>query len=71
MDDFQRGEQDSWKFLFMGAMQVLRNPTAHRLDEYDLQEALEILCFLSILHRRLDQMRNASPASPPSASSQT
>ncbi len=51
-----KGEQDGWKFLFMGMVQALRNPPAHKLDELSEIEALEMLAFLSLLCRKLEGM---------------
>lgn len=48
-------EQEGFHFLFRGAMLGIRNPAAHEphRDE-EPQEALELLGFASVLHRRLD-----------------
>lgn len=63
-NDFERGEQEGWMFLFMGAMQALRNPPAHNLDEYGKEETREMLSFLSLLHRRLERMEVATEFGP-------
>jgi uncharacterized protein (TIGR02391 family) len=49
------GEQDGWKFLFMGAMAALRNPLAHKAYQpTDPVEASELIVFASMLMRSLD-----------------
>ena len=48
-------EQKGFMFLFSGAMKAIRNQCAHKLYSVDLQEALEILGFLSFLFRVVDK----------------
>jgi len=51
------GEQDGTRFLFSGAMAVLRNSTGHReIDYSDLSEAAEAVQFASLLMRLLDRV---------------
>jgi hypothetical protein len=54
-DRFDEGEQDGWKFLFMGAMSAIRNVPPHRDGLNDEVEATEVIAFLSLLYRKLDQ----------------
>lgn len=50
-----RDEQEGFRFVFMGAMQGIRNPKGHLLvKQDDPQRALEYLALVSILFRRLD-----------------
>jgi uncharacterized protein (TIGR02391 family) len=50
-----KDEQEGFWFLFMGAMQGIRNPKGHeRIEQSDWQRALEYLAFASLLLRRLD-----------------
>jgi uncharacterized protein (TIGR02391 family) len=50
-----RDEQEGLKFVFMGAMQGIRNPKGHSLvRQGDPQRALEYLGLVSLLFRRLD-----------------
>ena len=48
-------EQQGFMFLFSGAIKAIRNQCAHKLYNIDLQEALEILNFLSFLFRVVDK----------------
>ena len=53
-----RNIQSGYRFLFMGAVQGLRNPDAHeQFAPLDENEALERLAFASMLMRRLDEAR--------------
>ncbi len=54
---FDKNEQEGWMFLFMGAMTAIRNGPPHEDIEYDDNEATEILSFLSLLYRKLDQSK--------------
>lgn len=50
------------RFLFMGAVQGIRNPDAHELFQaLDAEEALETLAFASMLMRRLDEAKTRQP----------
>jgi uncharacterized protein (TIGR02391 family) len=56
-----RNIQAGYRFLFMGAVQGLRNPDAHeQFAPLDENEALERLAFASMLMRRLDEARLAT-----------
>lgn len=56
-------EQEGYRFLFMGAMQGIRNIEAHERSELtSRQYALELLALASVLMRRLDHAADASPA---------
>ena len=51
-----RDEQEGFKFLFMGAMQGIRNPKAHEvIIQNDPYKTLEYLGIASLLLRRLDE----------------
>ena len=53
-----RDIQAGFRFLFMGAVQGIRNPDAHELFKaLDAEEALETLAFASLLMRRLDEAK--------------
>lgn len=53
-----RNIQEGYMYLFMGAMQALRNPQAHeQFERMDTNETLEQLGLASLLMRRLDQLR--------------
>jgi uncharacterized protein (TIGR02391 family) len=58
-------EQEGIRFLFMGALQGLRNPSGHELKTLGRQEALEELAVASLLMRWLDTSRAADASSPP------
>ena len=58
---FDRGEQEGWRMMFMGAMQALRNPSAHGLHEIEPGDALDFLSFLSLLMRKLESMTVVEP----------
>lgn len=48
-------EQEGFRFLFMGAMQGIRNPKAHdEIVQEDPDRAMDYLSFASLLMRRLD-----------------
>lgn len=50
-----RDEQEGFRFMFMGAMQGIRNPKGHDLVELnDPDRALEYLALVSLLFHRLD-----------------
>lgn len=50
-----RDEQEGFRFIFMGAIQGIRNPKGHELvTQTDAQRALEYLAIASVLFRRLD-----------------
>ncbi len=58
-----RNIQEGFRFLFMGAVQGLRNPDAHeQFMPLDESEALEKLAFASMLMRRLDEAELATEA---------
>ena len=51
-----RNIQTGFRFMFMGAVQGIRNPDAHeQFKALDAEEALETLAFASMLMRRLDE----------------
>jgi uncharacterized protein (TIGR02391 family) len=51
-----RNIQAGYRFMFMGAVQGIRNPDAHeQFKALDDEEALETLAFASVLMRRLDE----------------
>jgi len=51
-----RNEQEGFMYLFMGAMQGIRNPEAHEIrDLKDPVIALEYLAFASLLLRKLEE----------------
>ena len=53
-----RDEQEGLRFVFMGAVQGIRNPKGHALvKQDDPQRALEYLGLVSVLFRRLDDAR--------------
>ena len=57
-----RGEQRGFMNLLKGLMGCFRNPTAHnpRITwEINEKDALDILSFISLLHRKLDNATNA------------
>ena len=58
-------EAEGFKFLFMGAMQGLRNPRAHgaHLQTY-WPEAMEMLVTASLLMRALDRAEKRIPPEP-------
>jgi uncharacterized protein (TIGR02391 family) len=59
-----RNIQAGYRFLFMGAVQGLRNPDAHeQFVPLDEEEALEKLAFASMLMRRLDDVPSATGSS--------
>jgi uncharacterized protein (TIGR02391 family) len=54
-------EQEGLRFVFMGVMQGLRNPKAHRsTQQEDPQRAFEYLALVSVLFRRLDDASGAA-----------
>jgi uncharacterized protein (TIGR02391 family) len=53
-------EQEGVRFLFMGAMQGLRNPGGHELAALDRQEAIEQLAVAGLLMRWLDTSRRSN-----------
>jgi uncharacterized protein (TIGR02391 family) len=57
LDEGQRADEaEGFKYLFMGAVQGLRNPRAHGADpQTDEQEAMEMLATASLLMRALDR----------------
>lgn len=56
-----RDEQEGLRFVFMGVMQGLRNPKAHRsTQQEDPQRAFEYLSLVSVLFRRLDDANGAA-----------
>jgi uncharacterized protein (TIGR02391 family) len=56
-----RSIQAGFRFLFMGAVQGIRNPDAHeQFKPLDDGEAFEMLTFASMLMRRLDEARTTS-----------
>jgi uncharacterized protein (TIGR02391 family) len=58
-----RNIQAGYRFLFMGAVQGLRNPDAHeQFVPLDEEEALEKLAFASMLMRRLDDLPSTTDA---------
>jgi uncharacterized protein (TIGR02391 family) len=56
-----RNIQAGFRFLFMGAVQGIRNPDAHeQFKELNDGEAFEMLAFASMLMRRLDEAATAA-----------
>jgi hypothetical protein len=54
--------QSGFRFLFMGAVQGIRNPDAHQqFQPLDQEEGLEKLAFASMLMRRLDEAVVVAP----------
>lgn len=54
--------QAGLRFLFMGAVQAIRNPDAHEaFKSLDQEEGMEALAFASMLMRRLDQAELIKP----------
>lgn len=50
-----RDEQEGFRFIFMGAMQRIRNPKAHdEVVQEDEDRAYDYLALASLLMRRLD-----------------
>ena len=50
-----RDEQEGLRFLFMGAIQGIRNPKGHEnVKQEDPQRTLEYLAMVSVMFRRLD-----------------
>jgi uncharacterized protein (TIGR02391 family) len=62
-----RNIQAGFRWLFMGAVQGIRNPDAHELFKaLDAEQALETLAFASMLMRRLDHAKSEPrPEQPP------
>ena len=50
-------ERKGFMFLFSGVIKAIRNRCSHNLYSIDLQEALEILAFVSFLFRTVDKGR--------------
>jgi uncharacterized protein (TIGR02391 family) len=50
----EKGEQEGFLHLFMGAVLALRNPRAHALFDDSPELALDYIAFLSMLAKRLD-----------------
>jgi uncharacterized protein (TIGR02391 family) len=51
-----RDEQEGFRFLFMGAVVGIRNPTAHEnINQRDPYRALEYLALASLLMKRVDE----------------
>lgn len=52
----ERDEQEGFMFLYMGAMEGIRNPGAHEIQQLrDPRRALEYLGLISLLARRVDE----------------
>jgi len=57
-----RSEQEGFMYLFMGAMEGIRNPKAHdEVAELDPYKTLEYLGFASLLMRRADEGKKKRP----------
>lgn len=55
-------EQEGFRFIFMGAIQGIRNPKGHDLvHQDDPERALEYLALASLLFRRLDDAGGSDP----------
>lgn len=56
-----RSTQEGFRFIFAGAVQAIRNPSAHEpFEALDLNQALEYLGLISLLMRKLDNAHAAS-----------
>ncbi len=56
-----RDEQEGFRFVFMGAMQGIRNPKGHgKITQENPERALEYLALASLLFRRLDDAHRKS-----------
>lgn len=54
----ERNEQEGFMFLFMGAMQGIRNPKAHDLvEQKDPYKTLQYLSVASLLAKRVDEAK--------------
>jgi uncharacterized protein (TIGR02391 family) len=66
----EKNEREGFKYLFMGAMQGVRNPKAHdRFSELADDRALDYLAFASLLMRRLDDAEEGLGRAPHVATS--
>jgi len=55
-EQYERDEQEGFRFLFMGASVGIRNPKAHKLiPQSNPFHALEYLAFASLLMRRVEE----------------
>lgn len=55
-----KSEQEGFQFMTMGAMRGLRNILSHGdVEQFEASEALELLCFVSFLFKRVE--RRTSP----------
>lgn len=51
-----KSEQEGFQFMTMGAMRGLRNILSHGdTEQFEVSEALELLCFVSFLFKRVDR----------------
>jgi len=65
-DRNSRTEHRGLTDLMRGAVNALRNPLSHRhARQFTEQEAYEWLALISVLHRRLDDVRYIGPSQPP------
>ncbi len=60
-DVSDRDEQEGLMNLFVGAVQALRNPRAHDVQQDTAEYALECIAFLSFLAKRLARARRTAP----------
>jgi len=55
-------EQEGYRYLFIGAVQAIRNPLAHaKKEQKDPFEALEYLSFASLLAKKIDKAKINTP----------
>ena len=52
-----RNIQDGYSHIFAGAMQAIRNPSAHANTEIDSNRACHQLMLASLLFRQIDERR--------------
>lgn len=55
--DTDKSEQQGMMFLYAGAMLALRNPRAHSLRVDDPENALDLILFINLLMRSLDNAK--------------
>ena len=54
-----KDEQKGLMFLFSGVMSAFRNPRAHDFVEDDPERAIEVIGFVSLLAKLLEQAKRA------------
>lgn len=60
-DQTDRDEQEGMMHLFVGAVLGIRNPRSHEVFDHDPQRAAEYIMLLSLLAKRVDEARRATP----------